>query len=251
MKRDDAPFGETVLVLGGTSDIGRAISRRLAAEVSVVQLAGRNATAVEREAHDIRVRGDVEVTTHQCDVLQPDGGLSMLDTLHPLPDVAICVIGALADQREAERDPGLAETLMRTNYVGPSLLLGALAERFADRGGGVLVGISSVAGDRGRKSNYVYGSAKAGFTAFLSGLRGRLAGSGVHVVTVKPGFVYSRMTDGMDLPPWLTAEPAAVAEVVASAVRKRRDVVYAHRRWRLVMSLVRAVPERLFKRLSI
>ena len=112
----------------------------------------------------------------------------------------------------------------------------------------MLVGVSSVAGERGRASNYVYGSAKAGFSAFLSGLRNRLAGSGVHVVTVKPGYVRTRMTDGMDLPPRLTAEPDEVARAVVRAIRRRRDVVYVRRIWRVIMLAVRAIPERIFKR---
>ncbi len=250
MKRA-ARFGTAALVLGATSDIGRAIARKLAAEVEVVQLAGRDAAGLEREAQDVRIRGSVEVTMHRCDVLESDGGLSMLDSLDPLPDIAVCVIGRMDDQREAERSAQTAEAAMRTNYVAPAMLLGALAERFAERGAGVLVGISSVAGDRGRKSNYVYGSAKAGLTAFLSGLRNRLAGAGVHVVTVKPGFVRTRMTDGMELPGALTAEPEDVAEAVCSAIRRRRDVIYVRGRWRLIMAIVRAIPERVFKRLSL
>lgn len=239
------------LVLGATSDIGRAIARRLAAEVDLMQLAGRDAAGLEREAEDIRIRTDAQATVHRCDVLESDGGLSLLGSLDRLPDIAVCVIGRMDDQREAERHARTAEAVMRTNYVAPAMLLGALAERFAERGTGVLVGISSVAGERGRKSNYVYGSAKAGLTAFLSGLRNRLAGSGVHVVTVKPGFVRTRMTDGMELPGLLTADPKDVAETVYSAIRRRRDVVYVRGRWRLVMAIVRTIPERVFKRLSL
>ena len=183
---------ETALVIGATSDIGRAIAHALAEDGCALQLAARDPARLEREARDLRVRTGVAVTAHRCDVLDEDGGVSLLDTLDPLPDVAVCVVGRLGDQAESQRDGAAAERVMRTNYVGPALLMGALAERFEQRGGGVLVGVSSVAGERGRAANYVYGSAKAGFTAFLSGLRGRLAASGVHVVTVQPGFVRTR-----------------------------------------------------------
>lgn len=242
---------ETALVIGATSDIGRAIARKLAEEGWALQLAARDTARLEREAQDLRLRTGIAVTSYCCDVLRDDGGVALLDTLDPLPGVAVCVVGLLGDQAESERDAGAAERVMRTNYIGPALLTGVLAERFAQRGSGVLVGVSSVAGDRGRAANYVYGSAKAGFTAFLSGLRNRLAGSGVHVVTVKPGFVRTRMTEGMDLPARLTAEPDEVAAVVVRAVRRRRDVVYVRPIWRLVMLIVRAVPERLFKRMSL
>ena len=242
---------QAALVVGATSDIGRAIARRLAGEVAILQLAGRDPERLEREAEDLRT-GDIEhVSVHRCDVLAPDGGASCLEELDPLPDVAVCVVGGARDQREAERDPRVAEGTMRTNYLGPALLLGAIAERFAARGSGVIVGISSVSGERGRRSNYVYGSAKAGFTAFLSGLRHRLADSGVHVVTVKPGWVRTGTDQGARRVPWLTAEPADVAEAVWRAVRTRRNVVYVRGRWRLVMAAVRAIPEPVFKRLRL
>ena len=241
----------TALVIGATADIGRAIARRLADRGGTLQLAARNPARLEREAQDLRVRTGVTVTAHRCDVLEDDGGASMLDTLDPFPDIAVCVVGLLGDQAENQRNPATAERVMRTNYIGPVLLMGTLAERFEQRGSGVLVGVSSVAGDRGRAANYIYGSAKAGITAFLSGLRNRLAGSGVHVVTVKPGFVRTRMTDGMNLPAGLTAEPVEVAAAVVKAIHRRRDVLYVPRVWRLVMLVLGAVPERFFKRMNV
>ena len=249
--RGAAGGGETALVIGATSDIGRAIARRLAAEGCALQLAARDPARLEREVRDIRTRAPVAATGLRCDVFDEDSGVSALDALDPLPDIAICVIGMLGDQAECERDPAAAERSMRANYIGPALLMGALAERFERRGGGVLVGVGSVAGDRGRASNYVYGSAKAGFAAFLSGLRCRLVASGVHVVTVKPGFVRTRMTDGMDLPARLTATPEEVAAAVVGAVRRRRDVVYVRRVWRPIMAIIRALPEPVFKRTKL
>ena len=242
---------DTALVIGSTSEIGRAIARRLAGEGCALQLAGRDPGRLEREANDLRVRTGAVVSSHRCDVLCADGGASLLDGLDPCPDVAVCVVGLLGEQKESERDGVAAETVMRTNYLGPSLLMGALAARFEQRGGGVLVGVSSVAGERGRAANYVYGSAKAGFTAFLSGLRNRLGASGVHVVTVKPGFVRTRMTDGLVLPAQLTATPEEVAEAVVEAIRRRRDVVYVRRIWRWIMWIVRAKPEHVFKKMKL
>jgi decaprenylphospho-beta-D-erythro-pentofuranosid-2-ulose 2-reductase len=169
-----------------------------------------------------------------------------------LPDTVVCVVGELGEQARAEVDLGHARVVMRTNFEGPALLLGVLAERFLTRGSGTLVGVSSVAGDRGRASNYVYGAAKAGFTAFLSGLRNRLAGKGVRVVTVKPGFVRTRMTAGMKLPPLLTAEPDEVGRAIfAAAEEKRREVIYVRPIWRVVMTAIAVIPERLFKRLRL
>ena len=241
----------TALVIGGSADIGRAIARRLAAEGYALQLAGRDAARLEDEAAEIRSRWGRPVAVLHCDVLDDAGGGALIGALDPLPAVAVCVVGMLGEQQRSERDAAAAERVMRTNYVGPALLLGALAERFAARGSGVLVGVSSVAGDRGRAANYVYGSAKAGFTAFLSGLRNRLATSGVHVMTVKPGFVRTRMTAGLRLPAGLTATPEEVAAAVVRALRARRDVVYVRRIWRPIMLAVRMLPERVFKRMKV
>ena len=154
----------------------------------------------------------------------------------------------MADQARLQVRPSEAAAILRANFEGPALALGVLAERFAARGSGVIVGIGSVAGERGRASNYVYGAAKAGFAAFLSGLRNRLATKGVHVVTVLPGFVATAMTEGMDTPPRLTAQPEEVAEAVLRAVRRKRDVIYVRRIWRPIMLIIRALPEALFKR---
>ena len=242
---------ETALVFGGTSDIGRAVAHELAGNGFTLQLTARDAGRLKREACDIRLRTGMPVREYCCDVLQDSACVSLLNELDPLPDIAVCVVGLLGDQAECQRDSAAAERVMRTNYLGPALLLNALAERFAHRGSGVLVGISSVAGDRGRAANYVYGSAKAGFTAFLSGLRNRLAPSGVHVVTVKPGFVRTRMTAGMDLSAGLTADPDEVAAAVVMAIRQRLDVVYVRRVWRAISLVLRAIPERFFKRMKV
>jgi short-subunit dehydrogenase len=140
---------------------------------------------------------------------------------------------------------------METNYVAPALFLGEVANRMEKRGKGTIVGISSVSGERGRAANYVYGSAKAGFTAFLSGLRARLSKRGVRVITLKPGFVATRMTARMKLPKALTAQPAEVATSLVQAIRHHRDVVYVRRIWAIIMALIRVLPEPLAKRLQI
>lgn len=242
-------MSQTVLIIGATSDIARATARAFAAEGDDLQLAARDMEALAADAEDLRVRHGVAVETLRLDILEDPAGFAA--TLEPMPDIAVCVVGLLGDQTDSERDPGVAERVMRTNYTGPALLMGALAERFAARGSGVLVGVSSVAGDRGRATNYVYGSAKAGFTAFLSGLRNRLFKRGVHVVTVKPGFVDTRMTAGMDLPRPLTAQPDEVATAIVRGCARRHSVVYVRPVWRWVMVVIGLIPEALFKRLNL
>jgi short-subunit dehydrogenase len=222
----------SVLVLGASSDIGAAVARRFAAGGHPLMLAARDPGRLAATAEDLRIRHRVAVTVHGFD--------------------AVCVVGLLGDQAASAADPaGAAVTVMRSNYEGPAAILGLLANRFEARGSGTLVGVSSVAGDRGRASNYVYGSAKAGLTAYLSGLRNRLARRGVHVVTVKPGFVDTRMTAGMDLPKALTASPEEVARAVHAACARRRDLVYVRRVWWPVMGVIRALPEAVFKKTKL
>ena len=237
-----------VLILGGTSDIGRATALAFATAGWTVQLAGRDVTALQREADDLLTRTGAPVSVHRFDVLDTASFAPFVDRLPSLPHTIICVVGVLGEQSRAQEDLDHATVIMRSNYEGPALILGLLANRFVQRGSGTIVGVSSVAGDRGRASNYVYGSAKAGFTAFLSGLRNRLARQGVHVLTVKPGFVRTRMTRGMKLPGALTADPVLVGREIYAAAITRKDVVYVYPSWRLIMGIIKMVPEGIFKK---
>jgi decaprenylphospho-beta-D-erythro-pentofuranosid-2-ulose 2-reductase len=241
-----------MLLLGGTSDIGRAVGLYYAGKGCRVLLAARNVDAVARNAQDIATRTGCPVPIVTLDILETGRFGAVLDGLPLLPDSVVCVVGELGDQRRAEVDLDHASIVIRTNFEGPALFLGLVAERFAARGSGTIVGVSSVAGDRGRGSNYVYGASKAALTAFLSGLRNRLAPSGVRVVTVKPGFVRTRMTAHMKLPGILTAEPDEVAIAVFRAdADARRDVVYVRPIWRFIMAAIRLIPESIFKRLRL
>jgi NAD(P)-dependent dehydrogenase (short-subunit alcohol dehydrogenase family) len=243
---------KTLLLVGGTSDIGRATALCYAQAGWRVLLAARNEDEARRNAEDIAARTGAEVTTHRLDILEGDRFESFLDGLPQLPDTVVCVVGGLGDQARGQSDPAHASLLIRTNFEGPALFLGVLAERFLARGSGTIVGVSSVAGDRGRGSNYLYGAAKAGFTAFLSGLRNRLAPAGMRVVTVKPGFVRTQMTAGMKLPPLLTAEASEVGRAIFAAAEKGGgEVIYVRRIWRVVMLVITSIPERIFKRLRL
>jgi short-subunit dehydrogenase len=243
--------GPSVLIVGAASDIGRAIAIAYAGAGRNLILAARNAARLERDAADLRLRHDVAVDVVSFDVLDKAGHATLLDGLAELPGTVISVVGLLGDQAHSAADPEQAELIMRTNYLAPALFLGLVANRMQQRGSGTIIGISSVAGDRGRATNYIYGAAKAGFTAFLSGLRNRLAKAGVHVVTVKPGFVATRMTEGMKLPPRLTAQPEEVGRAVLDAERRGRDIIYVRPIWLVVMTVICLIPERVFKKMKL
>lgn len=241
----------SVLILGARSDIGRSVAHAFAAAGYSIQLAARDAPSLEIDAADIRLRYNVPVSTHEFDALETRVHGDFIDALPKLPEVAVCAVGAMGEQKLSELDEQAAVRVMRSNYEGPVSILSTLANRFERRGHGTIVGISSVAGERGRATNYVYGSAKAGFTAFLSGLRNRLTKSGVHVVTVLPGFVATQMTEGMDLPMRLTAQPDELGREIFRAVEKGKNVLYVRHIWWLIMIVIRNIPEQLFKRLKI
>ena len=174
--------GQRVMILGALSDIGVAIARAYAARGDGLILLARNGEMLEREAEHLRLRYQVAVEAHCFDVLYEQDGV--LDRLAPFPDVVISVVGLLGDQARAAADPVLADLVFRSNFNAPALFLQNCAGRMG--AGGTIIGISSVAGDRGRGSNYIYGAAKAGFTAFLSGLRAACLPRGIRVITVKP-----------------------------------------------------------------
>ncbi|HVA12495.1 MAG TPA: SDR family oxidoreductase [Stellaceae bacterium] len=241
----------TVLILGAASDIGRAIGHEYARGGLSVILAARDCRRLETDAADLRLRHAVAARAVEFDVLDSAGFGGFLDRLGALPETVICVVGLLGDQAVAQISAAAAELVMRTNYLGCSLVLGEVATRMAARGSGCIIGMSSVAGERGRAKNYIYGSAKAGLTALLSGLRNRLARRGVRVITIQPGFVETRMTQGMALPKILTAQPDEVARAVYRAQARGKNVVYVRPIWRWIMRAIRALPERIFMRTDI
>ena len=240
-----------VLILGAGSDIGIAVAEAFAQRGYAIQLAARKPDMLEAARAGLATKHGLPVTSHAFDALATETHAGFIAGLPELPQIAVCAVGLMGEQSGSETDSQAAARVMRSNFEGPASILGELANGFEARGSGTLVGISSVAGERGRATNYVYGAAKAGFTAFLSGLRNRLAKKGGHVVTVLPGFVNTQMTKGMELPAKLTAEPQEVAEAIVRAVTTGKNVIYVHPVWRLIMAIIRNIPERMFKKMKL
>jgi decaprenylphospho-beta-D-erythro-pentofuranosid-2-ulose 2-reductase len=242
---------ENVLILGAASDMAVAIARKFASEGYSITLAARNIDKLDALASDLKIRHDATVFTVQFDALDFEAHEPFYRALPEKPDVVICVFGLLGDQTIAQKNFKAAQQIINTNYVGAVSILNIVANDFEHKKKGTIVGISSVAGERGRQSNYVYGSAKAGFTAFLSGLRNRLYHYGVHVLTVKPGFVKTQMIENMKTPGPITAIPKQVADHVFKAVRKKKDSIYVLPIWAMIMLVIRTLPEAVFKRLRL
>ena len=239
-----------MLILGATSEIAHACALHFAQDGWDLCLAGRRMDALLALATELRNRTGRAVDCVEFDALNSAIHAKLWASIKDRTDAVLCSVGLLGDQTAARHDEDAADRILRSNFTGLVPLLSMAADTFEQRRRGLIIGISSVAGDRGRGSNYLYGSAKAGFTAFLSGLRARLAPSGVQVLTVKPGLVASPMLEGRDLPQHLIASPETVARDIANAVRKKRHTLYTPWYWRGIMFAVKHLPERLFIRLK-
>lgn len=239
-----------VLIVGARSDIGQALARAYAAEGADLILAARQTPMLDPLRSDLALRHKIKVELVEYDLLAgvPE---DLVAKIPVLPQTVVMVAGLLGIQEESAAQPEIADVVIRTNFVAPARLLLALASKMRLRGSGTIIGISSVAGDRGRGSNYIYGASKAGLTAFLSGLRNSLWNSGVQVLTVKPGFVRTRMTEHLHLPSHLTASPERVARAIIRAQAAGKTIIYVPSVWRAIMMIIRLLPEPIFKRTNL
>ena len=241
----------TILILGATSDIGYAIARKFASQKYDVQLAARRTGSLQAFQSDLQIRYQVKCSIHSFDALKFETHKSFYESLSPKPDVVVYVIGYMNDNEKVTADWQESLTTIQANYTGAASILNIIAADYSQKKAGTIVGISSVAGNRGRQSNYMYGSAKAGFTAYLSGLRNKLFKSNVHVLTVLPGFVYTKMTEHLQLPKMLTARPEEVAEAIYNGVKNKKNVIYVKWFWRWIMLTIGSIPEFMFKKMKL
>jgi len=244
-------MAETWIILGATSSMARAFTRAVASDGAAVLLCGRDKDDLKSMAADSAARGapQAEAVTWDARDRKTFAALNKrASSLEGKINVAVFV-GSMPEQDAIDQDPSLVEGVIQDSHTGPAECLQGLAP-YIEATSGTVVGVGSVAGDRGRIGNYVYGSAKAGFHTYLSGLRNRLTRSGGHVVTVKPGFVDTAMTWGLE-GMFLVSSPDAVATDILKAVRKKKNVIYTPFFWRYIMLIIRLIPEPIFKKMSI
>lgn len=245
-------MNQTWIILGATSSMAKAFARAVCEQGHGVLLAGRDMEDLKRSAADCSLRGAPLAEAIKFDARKSE-------TFGPIYNKAkrqdgqinvAVFVGSMPQQDAIDADPSLIEGTVIDSFSGPATFLQGIAPEMEARGGGCVVGVGSVAGDRGRIGNYVYGAAKAGFATYLSGLRNRLTRSGGHVVTVKPGFVDTGMTWGIE-GMFLVASPEKVAADILKAVKKKRNVIYTPFFWRYIMLIIRNIPEFIFKKMSI
>ena len=245
-------MSESVLILGATSAIARATAAAFAARGDALYLASRDMDELRRIAADLRLRHNVEVRYGLFDAEATETHEAFLQTVTgDMPGLSgvVLAFGYLGDA-QAARDFKAGAKIIASNFTGAASILSHCANYFEPLQRGFIIGISSVAGDRGRQSNYVYGAAKGALSLYLQGLRNRLYASGVRVITIKPGFVDTAMTFG--LPGlFLVASPQDIGERIVGALGKSADVVYLPWFWRYIMLIIKHIPEPIFKRLKL
>ncbi len=244
---------QRVLVLGAGSDIAAATLRRLVQErTRSVVLAGRDPERLDKLAHELAEAGATTFEQLPFDATDCDAHERLTERAFAGGDVDLVLVtfGVLGDQAAAEHDPALATEIARVNYLGAVSVVSTVVERLRAQGHGIIVGLSSVAGERVRRSNFIYGSSKAGFDGYLQGLGEALAGSGVRVLVVRPGFVHSKMTAGLP-PAALAVTPDVVADAIVHGVATGRELIWVPPALRWVMVGLRHLPKPVFRRLPI
>ena len=241
-----------VAVVGATRGMGRALARLMAERGDALCLLGRDTGELESSARDLLARGARgPVTTARLDLAEPAGFATALDAADRLVggfDTLVLTAGDFAPQDALEGDAARLERLLDLNFTAAAVLCQQAAERLAGRGGGTICAFSSVAGDRARRTNYLYGASKAGLSAFLEGLHLAYADRGVRVVCVRPGFVKTAMTAGLPVPPF-AGNPDTVARVVLRAIDRGTPVIYAPPIWRFIMLAIRLLPRAVMRRM--
>lgn len=242
-----------ILIIGATSAIAQETAKLFAQQQDTLFLIGRDVTRLEIIAADLKVRGAPQVdylSADLTDYAQHENLIKQVYARLGTVDIVLIAYGTLDDQRACQQDFNKAKQALDTNFISVVSLLTDLANRFEQQHYGCIAVISSVAGDRGRQSNYIYGAAKGGLTIFLQGLRNRLHHSHVCVLTIKPGFVDSPMTaqfkKGL-----LWAQPETIAKGIDRAIKNRNNIVYLPWFWQGIMGIIRCVPEFIFKRLKL
>ena len=241
--------GCRVLILGATSGIAKELAREFARHGFELVLAGRDTDEMEIIAADARVRYNTKSEIIKFDATDFDSHLPFWKNCGDL-DGVVCCFGVMHAQNEAAKEWKLAREMIEVNYSASVSILNIAANDFEARGRGFIAVLSSVAGDRGRGSNYIYGSSKAAVSTYAEGLRARLFASGVSVTTIKPGPVDTAMSFGLDKLP-LLASPEKVASDIYRGVRRKADVVYTPAPWRFIMAIICAVPSFLWKRAKL
>lgn len=241
-----------LLILGANSDVGQELAKIFAQnEHANIYMGSRQLDLLEKSCTDIKIRYKVEAGYLSFDAIDYDSHVAFYEKLDPKPDGIVLAFGYLGDQQLAQQDFQEAKKIIETNFLGAVSILEIIAADFARRNHGFIIALSSVAGERGRQSNYIYGAAKGALSIYLSGLRNRLYKKNVRVISVLLGMVRTKMTDHLDLPDKLLAEPEEIAQDIYNGFKKGKDIIYAKWYWKWIMAVIKLIPEKVFKMMQL
>ena len=241
-----------LLILGANSDVGQELAKLFAQnEHANIYMGSRKLYSLDKSCTDIKIRYKVEAEYLSFDATDYDSHNAFYEKLDPKPDGIVLAFGYLGDQQLAQQDFQEAREIIETNFLGAVSILEIIAADFARRNHGFIIVLSSVAGERGRQSKYIYGAAKGALTIYLSGLRNRLYKKNVRVISVLPGMIRTKMTDHLDLPDKLLAEPEEIAQDIYNGFKKGKDIIYTKWYWKWIMGVIKTIPEKVFKRMGL
>lgn len=238
---------KNILILGGASDLGSSLAYKFASNGHNIQLALRKSSRLKKEKNALKDRFQIKVSLYDFDVLNTKNHEMFISNLDEIPDVVICLVGYLQETAITKGNDYECDLIMRTNFTGPVNILNKFADIFEKRRYGTIVGISSVAGEKVRSSNYVYGSSKAGFTAYLSGLSANLHSYNVKVLTIIPGYIDTKMIKNKKLPKFLVVSKERAVNIIYNAIKFNKDISYIDFRWKLVILFLKLIPNKIFK----
>ena len=240
-----------VLIIGANSDMAKSFARDCAKRGYDLILTGRNSERLELLVEDLKIRNNINVEKIIFDINQDELRNNFYQHLPCHPDIAACFIGVLENSDDCINDVKKTENLININFTYTVSILDQISNEFKKKKNGIIIAISSTAGDRGRASKYHYGSTKAALNTYLSGLRQRLYSSGVRVINIKPGFCRTKMINNINTPEFITSHPNDVSKAIFRAIKYKYDVVYVYWFWSLIMLIIKLIPEFIFKRIKI
>tara|TARA_Y100001970_G_scaffold76719_1_gene97420 strand:+ start:22199 stop:22933 length:735 start_codon:yes stop_codon:yes gene_type:complete len=242
----------SVLILGAKSDIAKVSAEEYARIGYDLILAGRN---VQKDLQDfkqvLKKNYNCNIVLTDFDILDYNMHTSFFESLEKKPTGIVSFIGYLSQEHDSKQDFKEIQKVINTNYIGQISIFNHFADYYENIGEGFIVGLSSLAGDRGRQSNYTYGSSKAGFTAYLSGLRNKLSYKNIQVLTIKPGFVNTKMTKNIGMPSFLISSPDYVGKKIVKYQQKGKNIAYIPSYWRIIIFIIKIIPENIFKRMNL
>ena len=242
---------KTILILGGNSDLAKSLAKDLAKLGFNLILTSRKKGQLDSFKSDLEIKYSIKCDIEFLDILDFESHQVFYEKLSAKTDIVITCIGYLDNQNISQNNFNETLKSIQSNFTGLVSVLNIIANDFENKKSGIIIGISSIAGDRGRSSNYIYGSAKSAFSTYLSGLRNRLYKNGVKVITVKPGFIRTKMTSHLELNNMLTASTENISKDIINAIKKNKDVIYTRWFWKYIILIIKYIPERIFKSLNI